>query len=410
MNKSKKSIFIVTASVFALALLILFFIFVSKKSVVAFYGLNSREENGIISAISKIDSDGFNSKKIKYLTFNPEISLETQVKEAKPAVLFSTSGASLSSLLSSAKGINVEQEISSSFSKLSSSMQGLIVSTSEKDRTVLKSIPVVSNNYEIDINMKFYRELGIKSISTWSDIENFVKKSLNSYGAGVFVDFANNDSTLDFFGAVEEALSGRHIYNKAVKILNDMAESNNFSGEKTLQRLLDEKCFSNTIKMLSNWYKENLFTPGTFNASTEDFSGFLANGKVSIAFMTLSVHRNIPRNVIENYASIYVPSMIPSSSRTFTAPSVCLVPLKNTKITSQIVKQSLTETTQKDMAAFTGLAPVFTKCDTQDRQADDARYWIASTNSPFSGLSKDTNLSSEQKNLLAKSLISAIRK
>ena len=125
--------------------------------------------------------------------------------------------------------------------------------------------------------------------------------------------------------------------------------------------------------------------------------------------MTLSVHRNIPRNVIENYASIYVPSMIPSSSRKFTAPSVCLVPLKNTKITSQIVKQSLTETTQKDMAAFTGLAPVLTKCDTQDRQADDARYWIASTNSPFSGLSKDTNLSAKQKNLLAKSLISAIR-
>ena len=176
MNKSKKSIFIVTSSVFALALLLLFFIFVSKKSVVAFYGLNSREEKGIISAISKIDSDGFNSKKIKYITFNPEISLETQVKKTKPEVLFSTSGASLSSLLSSTKGINVEQEISSSFSNLSSSMQGLIVSSSKKDRTVLKSIPVLSNNYEIDINMKFYREQGIKSISTWSDIENFAKK------------------------------------------------------------------------------------------------------------------------------------------------------------------------------------------------------------------------------------------
>ena len=38
---------------------------------------------------------------------------------------------------------------------------------------------------------------------------------------------------------------------------------------------------------------------------------------------------------------------------------------------------------QEKLCAQTGFAPVLAQCKTVDRQADDARYWVAATNPPL---------------------------
>ena len=64
---------------------------------------------------------------------------------------------------------------------------------------------------------------------------------------------------------------------------------------------------------------------------------------------------------------------------------------------------------QEKLCAQTGFAPVLAQCKTVDRQADDARYWVAATNPPLQGLSRDITLTAEQKEDLSKSIQAAVR-
>ena len=61
------------------------------------------------------------------------------------------------------------------------------------------------------------------------------------------------------------------------------------------------------------------------------------------------------------------------------------------------------------MSRATGLAPVFAQCRTPDRQADDVRYWVAATNAPLAGLSREVALSKKQKDELAQDLAAKIK-
>ena len=64
---------------------------------------------------------------------------------------------------------------------------------------------------------------------------------------------------------------------------------------------------------------------------------------------------------------------------------------------------------QEDLSRASGLAPVLAQCRTPDKQADDARYWIAATTAPLAGLSSEVYLSKEQKTKLSAEIAAKIR-
>ncbi|MDE7140993.1 MAG: hypothetical protein K2O09_09630, partial [Treponemataceae bacterium] len=74
-----------------------------------------------------------------------------------------------------------------------------------------------------------------------------------------------------------------------------------------------------------------------------------------------------------------------------------------------LARQLMTADTQENLSHMTGLAPVLAQCPTPDQQADDARYWVAATNAPLAGLSREAALSDAQWQELSAVLARIIR-
>lgn len=380
----------------------------SKKDVVAFYGLTEKESAGIKEVLLSTDDEKFNPKKLSFVELNASENLSRQIKKIKPAVLYCVSGKEFSDFSKSAQGkIAATEEISAALENVTSSMRPLVSADSVRENSYLKSAPLLSGNYEIDINMDFYRQLKTESISTWQDIENFARQSKKNFNAGIFVDFKNADSTLNFFGALAESLNGKQSYLDAVEIISKAETSSelNLAADE-----LTAGPFQKPLEMLRSWNEKNLFTTGTFSADTEDFGAFLKSKTVAVAFMTLSTHRKFGKDEIGNFSSIYVPSEIPASARVFTAPVVYFSPLKNSRTTRFLTENMFRPETQKRLSDKTGLAPVLRNSACADRQADDARFWIAATNPPYAGLSRDITLSESGRQILAQNLTAEIQR
>lgn len=407
LSKTKKIVFL---SVILVLLATLIFLLIPKKTLIAFYGLNGKEINAIQSTILNLNSKQIKTKKFRFKVFDDKKDLLSQVKESKPSLVFSVAGSQVKNLCESKKSRFVlDSVLSDNFDKLTSSMRGMILTKTKKDTIFVDAIPVLSSHYEVAINMNYYRQLGIKSISTWNDIEKFAERSKKNFNAGIFVDFGTPSSALDFFGAVTESLSSKTAYDQIVSTVNSYAKDGNFNSENIVQELLQNGTISKTVKMLKSWDEKNLFADGTFNATFTSIENFLKSDLVSVSFMTLNTHRTIERKTIEQFTSIYVPSMILASNRSFTSPTIFALPQKNSKQINLLLKELLNSENQGYLSVRTGLAPVLSQCKTADKQADDARFWVASTQSPVAGLSRDLFLTEDEKSDLAKSLIAQIR-
>lgn len=401
---NKKTVSLIVA--IALLLAVIIGIFVPKKQIIAFYDLSESEVSGLKSALEAQGADIFNPKKFKYIEYDNSLDLKKQLSR-KPSILFAKGGQEFNRAITSAK-TKTSLVLTGDLSALTSSMKGLVLT---KDKNIV-AVPVLSSNMEIAVNMNLYRRSGMNTISTWGDIEKFAEISKNKEKSGIMFDCKNADNFLDMTGALIESFDGRDAYHQAVKIINDTAaESSTFNAQKIVQNLmsLEGSPLNTTVQTLKRWEQKGLLFAGTFNASQADVNSFMKNDNVSLTFITLSTHRQIPRDTIERYTSIYLPSEIAPSSRAFTAPAVYAASFRKNKKTTALFNALISKEGQEKLCAQTGLAPVLAQCKTVDRQADDARYWVAATNPPLQGLSQDITLNAEQKEDLAKSIQAAVR-
>lgn len=401
---NKKTVSLIVA--IALLLAVIIGIFVPKKQIIAFYDLSESEVSGLKSALEAQGADIFNPKKFKYIEYDNSLDLKKQLSR-KPSILFAKGGQEFNRAITSAK-TKTSLVLTGDLSALTSSMKGLVLT---KDKNIV-AVPVLSSNMEIAVNMNLYRRSGMNTISTWGDIEKFAEISKNKEKSGIMFDCKNADNFLDMTGALIESFDGRDAYHQAVKIINDTAaENSTFNAQKIVQNLmsLEGSPLNTTVQTLKRWEQKGLLFAGTFNASQADVNSFMKNDNVSLTFITLSTHRQIPRDTIERYTSIYLPSEIAPSSRAFTAPAVYAASFRKNKKTTALFNALISKEGQEKLCAQTGLAPVLAQCKTVDRQADDARYWVAATNPPLQGLSQDITLNAEQKEDLAKSIQAAVR-
>jgi hypothetical protein len=123
-----------------------------------------------------------------------------------------------------------------------------------------------------------------------------------------------------------------------------------------------------------------------------DILAFMENAQCAAVIMPLSFHRTIPVRFLDKYPeSICFPSQIRASERGLTAPVLYAIPLAKNKKKQSAAHDlsSLLETplTQGKLSSRSGLAPALGRAETPDIQADDVRFWVASTNAPLANLS-----------------------
>ncbi|MBQ8013857.1 MAG: hypothetical protein IJ257_05630 [Treponema sp.] len=404
LSPNAKKIFFCSAVILALLVTagLIFILSPSKHYTVAFYKIPDQQKQGITSTLEKIASE----KKItlKYITYDSEKSLKSQLPIAKkPQLLFTLGGRPLEDALEKVSSkTKIQAELTQG---LTSSMKSAI----KREEDNIKALPLLSSHLEVDIDLNEFRNSDIKQINTWKDVERFMNEQKKRKEAPMIFAGGNSALMLDIMGAFAESIDGVSSYNQAVKILKD--NEKNFNPVRTAIKLCDEpdSPLATTVEQLKNWYQKGLLHPGIFSFQNSDVEAFASSRFSSVLFMTLESHRAARQNTISRFTSIYLPSEHSPNSRIFTGNIYYAIPLSKSKNSTLILKELMSPACQESLSRSTGLAPVLAQCRTPDKQADDARYWIAATEAPLPGLSNEIYLTKEQKNALASEISARIR-
>ena len=373
----------------------------TRKPVVAFYDVAEADAEHIRQQLG----DAF-----AYRTISAARPLAWELEQgAAPAMLVVPTGQALSAARAkAAPKASVSAEI---LRETTSSIRGL-----SQGGAAVQGVPFLSSHLEIAVNTQELRKTSVKSINLWSDFEAFAKEASARNGTQLL--FAGKDSAafLDILGAVAESLDGRQAYDNAAQLIAiaiDKAGNTDadFSAHQLAQALASspDTPLYDALRMLNRWYKEGIIFSDVFSLDQTAVAALMEEQLSSAVIMTLNDHRAIAHSVIDKYASIYFPSNIPPVSRVFTAPVYFAVPLKNNKAVLAAARALLSTEQQEALSRATGLAPVLARCRIPDKQANDARHWVAGTNSPLAGLSRDCELTQGQRDALAAELGSLLR-
>ena len=410
-SRTKKAAFIAAGVLVAAAAAFSVYKAVPKgPSTVVLYDLNEREEKAISDSIRKVADE----KSVSILSLKSDAKtdektadkeFEKAVKKSGASLVFVKSGLKAEKAVSMAKDGSELSAGTINIGEMTTSMKGAV----KADKKGVKAVPTIFDNMEIDIDIGALRNSGMAGIATWDDIEKlagFQKRYVENP-----IVFAGKDAelALDIFGALTEAMSGADEYKNAVEIVNSHSGAD-FNAAR-VARLLTEKSdypLYKSVLYLSKLYKQGLLHPNTFNLEKNDVKAFAKARIASIIFMSLNDHRAFDPKVISRFTSIYFPSEFSGENRKFTAPVTCAVPLKKDKAAKSIVESLVTTEEQERLSFSTGLAPVLARCRTPDRQSSDARHWVASTDTPLSGLSADINLTKPQRTQLVNELAAIV--
>ncbi len=155
---------------------------------------------------------------------------------------------------------------------------------------------------------------------------------------------------------------------------------------------------------LKQLVKKGYITTASKELIHRDIGSYIQQRVTKAFFTTLSVHRTYDPMAVSRFSTIYVPSKNEAGLRHFTATTTYVVPLTTSQNVEYIIEQLVETETQTTLSQITGLAPVLANCHTPDQQADDARYWVAATNSPLAGLSHEAELTDEEIKALGKEI------
>lgn len=411
------------------------------KPTVAFYGLSSQTQNGIIEVLQStktrrrgnrnvwsynvevLDTTVSLEKALKkdatfvYETRNSKGERTTEVKKArKPELIFTYRGKNAESVALNSKitKASFENEI---LNGMTTSIQGTAILNS-KNKIV--GVPILIDNCELAVNLSSvnsfwkskYKTTNIQNFVSIQELEQFLlreKKSNRDLMSSLVLDFNNSYNFLNTFGALVEAVSGSSVLKSASQKIWNISKSS-VVGYTSYYNLLKELTqeggeFYETIQVLNRFQKEGLFDKNIKQFSSKDAKAFMQSSLSSAGFLTLSEHRTYDQKAISKYLALYYPSQ--NQERVFSSPVVMAIPCSKNKSVLQSVKM-LSNEKQSELCIKAKLAPVNATCGTIDVQGSDVRYWVAASSVPFEGLAESAFKTLNSRNQFADALKSFI--
>lgn len=238
-----------------------------------------------------------------------------------------------------------------------------------------KCVPILLDHCELAYYTKTLKETGLEIPSSFKDYQAFLNAAKTKVFSPYFCNGAEDRIMIDFIGALVMAQGGLKAYNKLI----DELRINN-SLDAVLDVKLDEKecTLRSILDMLKNWPKEGLTHPSWYNGRGNDLLFFAEDAQLGSFFTLLSEHRKIPYNVIKNYESAMFPVNVSPANYGLIAPALSGMLLSDNSNAKRYIANFFIEETQTEFSDKTNLAPVHSRAQAYDRQADDVRFWAAS--------------------------------
>ena len=354
----------------------------SYKPTVVFYNINEKTQKAILSEIQSMPV-GRKGKNLKYnvTVLDSALPLSAQKKAFKGNLLFATMDYDVQDAAKSGKIKKMDINL----------LEGMPTTT--RNNALIKNnkicaLPVLYDFYEIDVNQQAFYDSKIGKIADWNDFMSFLSKTATKDFYPLAFSGGEPEELLNFIGCLTEALSGE----SALKTAEDkLYQAFKTQKENALITALEELCKEDgalfkAVSAMRNIDTEKLCSNSSFSFTKDDTKFFIDNKLCNSVFLKLSDHRNIDSKVINEYVSIYVPGNDVNGERSFLAPTICAMPLKNNKSTNSTLKL-LASSRQTSLSMKSTLAPAQASCGTPDKQADDVRFWLAASNGPVIPLS-----------------------
>lgn len=401
-----KNIILISSGLFILLLVlgISILALANKKPIAAFYGISEKNVEKISSVLQTTHTRKNKKEAYKIVVLESNISLENALKKVKrPDVLFIYNGknADFAESYSKKKNIAFNKDI------LNGMSSSVIKSVNSKNEKVYK-VPLLIDNYEIDINRSAFNKSKVKEIRVLANVEKFAQQLKKDYVAPIVFAGSDNYEFVNFFGALTESISGIDTLKQATNKLNEFTNSKNLNyiefNKAVQEMLLVGGEFFETAELLKKWYKEGLIPSNVYKMNSRDVKSYMEQNLCGVSFITLSEHRTVKQRTIEGFTSVYYPSVSENVERTFSAPIIMAVPYSKNKIAIDSVKKLASVEYQEKLSVQTGLAPVQKNCSIPDRQADDVRYWVAASETPYEGLAEAAFTSDYTRKLFAETL------
>ncbi|WP_287045992.1 hypothetical protein, partial [Treponema sp.] len=199
----KSIIFSISAAI--ILFFILFFVILSllnKKPVAAFYGIPENTQKGITAVLQKTHTRR-NKKSLPYeiVILNDTLDLKSAIKNSKkPDILFIYNGrnAEYAASLAAAKKSGFDAQV---LNGMTTSVKTTAYSANGK----ITGVPLLIDNYEIDVNLNAFKNSGVPAVNFWNDIERLAEKTKSASVVPVLFSAGNDEMLINVFGALVES-------------------------------------------------------------------------------------------------------------------------------------------------------------------------------------------------------------
>lgn len=347
---------------------------------VAFYRLDQRTVSGI-----KAQIDNMSMKGIRYYDLNPDADLPKNFQK-KYSILISRNSIALKKGAASFVPVN---------EALFESMPTSIRKASAKDGAHYE-LPLLLDHFEISYYQISKKQMGMENPRNYGELLRYLESAKERVEFPLVCAGANDQDLFGFVSVMAESFYGADEYQKAQEALAQASSLNKRDLPESLTKVLDE------IKAMQ---ERNFIHPRWTRVSNGDLRYYMQERKIGALAMFLSERRDFEYNLIRYYDSDFFPRYDLSAPHGIVAPQIVAVLLKNKKDLSLILGQLSSQDVQTELSNASLLAPVASRAESYDRQADDVRFWAASSMAgPLGSLEDECETNAERRRLLAQKI------
>ena len=266
-------------------------------------------------------------------------------------------------------------EVTDSLEASSEDIPAKIVETMPTSLRNKKCVPILLDHCELAYSKTVVQNTTENLPSSFPTFLNYLSQAKNQVFSPFFCAGADDRILTAFVGSLIEAMGGIKAYKNLIAELKNGTE---------FEELLDKDLGSpnvtlrSVLDMLKSWPKDGLTHPAWFNGQKNDLIYFAEENHIGVFFTFLSDHRNIQYGTISKFESFVVPPASSTIEYGIIAPAISCMLLTDNSNCKRYLGEFFTEDAQMELSNLTKLAPVHSRAQAYDRQADDVRFWAAS--------------------------------
>ena len=238
-----------------------------------------------------------------------------------------------------------------------------------------KCVPIILDHCELTFSTEIIKKLGGEIPMSYTALEQYLESAKAYVFSPFFCNGAEDRIMIDFIGAMILAKGGLSAYNKLIEELRKT---------ESLEQVLDFDCdgkgctLRSVLETIRQWPNKGYTHPAWFNGRGNDLVYFAEDKNLGCFFTLLSEHRKISYNIIKDYTSSLFPPDQSASNYGLIAPAVSCMLLSDNSNCKRYIANFFTEEAQEELSNLSNLAPVHSRAQAYDRQADDVRFYAAS--------------------------------